>query len=215
MNELYARDIALLKKNRLLIGVDEAGRGALAGPVVCAAVVLDYEAQIDGINDSKLLTAKRREELFELLLANALAHKVVSVSSCYIDNYNILEATLEGMRQAIDGIACGQCLCLIDGNQLPFKHHESHHQCIVQQTVVDGDALHACIAAASILAKITRDRLMIELHHQYPLYGFDRHKGYGTAAHLKAIRQHGPCDQHRKTFGPIREALQVMDIFHP
>ena len=215
MSELHNRDLALLTDHPLLMGVDEAGRGALAGPVVCAAVILNYGEQIEGLNDSKLISAKRRDQLYDKILANALAFRIINISPAYIDAHNILQATMEGMRQAIDGIACGQCLCLIDGNQLPFKHCQSRHPQLVQQTVVDGDALHACIAAASILSKVTRDRLMIELHQQYPIYGFDRHKGYGTAAHLKALRQHGPCEAHRMSFGPIREVLQIMDIFHP
>jgi len=213
MSELYNRDITLLRDNRLIMGVDEAGRGALAGPVVCAAVILNYAEWIDGLNDSKLLNARRRETLYSAIIANSMAHKMIGISADFIDEHNILQATLEGMRQAIDGIDVNLGFCLIDGNQLPFKHHQSCHKKLVQHTVVDGDALHACIAAASILAKVTRDRMMIELHNTYPQYGFDRHKGYGTASHLKAILEHGPCPEHRKSFAPIRDYLLVRDIF--
>lgn len=216
MNELYARDLELVKQGRMPAGVDEAGRGALAGPVVCAAVILDYNLVIDELNDSKQLTPKRREKLFDIITDSAVAYQIVSIDASYIDTYNILAATLEGMRQAMVQISPLPSPFLIDGNQLPFKEFGNSQPLIptlVQQTVVDGDALHACIAAASILAKVHRDRMMMRFHDRFPHYGFDRHKGYGTAAHLKALRQHGPCELHRQSFAPVREIMQVMDIF--
>jgi len=228
MNELYRRDLELLQSYPLLMGVDEAGRGALAGPVVCAAVILDYHEPIPALNDSKQVTAKQRGLLYEAVLAHAQACQIVAIPVKYIDEHNILQATLEGMRQAITAILPQTCLCLVDGNQLPssdgfrFENTSSvgfqssaSHSPIELRAIVSGDASHACIAAASILAKVTRDRLMIELHDSFPQYGFDRHKGYGTAAHLKALRQQGPCAFHRMSYGPVRDILQVMAIFAP
>ncbi|HNT52811.1 MAG TPA: ribonuclease HII [Candidatus Syntrophosphaera sp.] len=202
MNPLYAYDRDLAAGCKCLIGVDEAGRGALAGPVVVAAVRLDYNRPIEGINDSKLLTPAKRERLFELILESALAWHIAEFDAPYIDAHNILQATLQGMRQVIQAIATDADLCLIDGNQTP-----SGLPCTVQ-SLVHGDSLSACIAAASILAKVHRDRLLRALDGAYPLYGFARHKGYGTSQHLQALREHGPCALHRFSYQPVAQALR-------
>ncbi len=199
MNALYENDLAMLPGSGRLIGVDEAGRGALAGPVVIAAVALDYGHPIPGINDSKKLSPRRRERLFEEITASALAYRIVEVDAAWIDAHNILQATLKGMRSAAEAIAAKSDLCLIDGNQMP-----AGLPCPVS-CLVRGDALSACVAAASILAKVHRDRLMAGYDPQYPLYGFAQHKGYGTAAHLLAIYAHGPCPIHRRSFAPLSQ----------
>lgn len=194
---LYQRDLELLAGYRSLAGVDEAGRGALAGPVVIAAVRLDYSVCMEGLNDSKLLSPLKREALYERIIGSALAYSVIEIEQDYIDEYNILAATLKGMGEAISAVAEPGTLYLVDGNQLP---HDLAHEA---RAVVKGDRLHACIAAASILAKVHRDSLMRKWHHQYPLYGFDRHKGYGTQAHLQALIEHGACPLHRLSFRPV------------
>lgn len=199
MKHLYEHDQALLWTPDLLIGVDEAGRGALAGPVVVAAVALDYAAPIEGINDSKKLSPIIRERLFQAITASALAFSITEVDAAWIDEHNILQATLKGMREAVEAIAGKSDLCLIDGNQLP-PGLPCPAKCLPR-----GDSLSACVAAASILAKVHRDRLMAGFEPEYPLYGFARHKGYGTDAHLQALAVYGPCPIHRKTFAPISQ----------
>ncbi len=199
MKQLYEYDQALLWTPDRLIGVDEAGRGALAGPVVVAAVALDYAAPIEGINDSKKLSPISRERLFEAITASALAWFITGVDAAWIDAHDILQATLKGMREAVAAIASPADLCLVDGNQMP-PGLPCPARCLVR-----GDSLSACVAAASILAKVHRDRLMAGFEPEYPLYGFARHKGYGTAAHLQALADHGPCPIHRKTFAPISQ----------
>jgi ribonuclease HII len=184
-----------------IAGVDEAGRGPLAGPVVIAAVVLDPMRPIEGLDDSKRLTAERREALYTRIREDALCHCVVEVAVEDIDRLNILQATLLGMRQAVHGLAEPPALVLVDGNRAPGL------DCTVR-TIVGGDGLEPAISAASILAKVTRDRLMSDLHRHHPQYGFDRHKGYPTAEHLERLAQFGPCPQHRRSFAPVREALQ-------
>ncbi|MCB5228764.1 MAG: ribonuclease HII [Candidatus Cloacimonetes bacterium] len=201
MNQLYLHDLPLLRNHKYLIGVDEAGRGALAGPVVCAAVVLDYRQVIDGLNDSKQLSPARREALFEEITQTAFTYKVVSIPPSYIDAFNILEATLEGMKRAILATWKPNSLCLVDGPHLPPFPTTN---VIDMRAVIDGDALHACIAAASILAKVSRDRMMVEYGRLFPEYGFERHKGYGTPQHRQAIAQLGPCSIHRYSFAPIK-----------
>lgn len=196
MSPLYANDLSYSKQ---LVGVDEAGRGALAGPVVVAAVQLDYQVHIAGLNDSKKLSPARREKLYQQIVSSAKAFKIVEIDSSYIDEHNILQATLEGMSQAICAIAEKDHLCLIDGKQSPPALPCNVH-CVVR-----GDGLHACIAAASILAKVHRDRLMTSLHQDFPLYGFDKHKGYGTARHFQAIQANGPCRLHRSSFYPVSQ----------
>lgn len=174
-------------------GVDEAGRGPLCGSVVAAAVILPPDFVLEGLNDSKKLTAKKREALFDLICENALAYCIAEASVEEIDRLNILEADLLAMRRAIDGLQIKADYALIDGNiardfQIPAR------------AVVHGDAISPSIAAASILAKVTRDRQCIELDRQYPQYGIAKHKGYGTKAHMDALRQFGPSPIHRKQF---------------
>ena len=178
---------------RLICGVDEAGRGPLAGPVCAAAVILPEHLQIPGLNDSKKLTDKKRRELFPVIQEQAIAYGIGLASESEIDEINILQATFLAMRRALDQLTVRPEIALIDGNRetdfgLPVK------------TVVKGDSLSANIAAASILAKVTRDNLMMELAQKYPEYGFEIHKGYGTKAHYEALRTYGPCPIHRKTF---------------
>lgn len=176
-----------------ICGVDEAGRGPLAGPVCAAAVILPEHLQIPGLTDSKKLTDKKRRELFPIIQEQAIAYGIGLASESEIDEINILQATFLAMGRALEQLSIRPALALIDGNRetdfgLPVK------------TVVKGDSLSANIAAASILAKVTRDNLMLELAQQYPEYGFDIHKGYGTKAHYEALRTYGPCPIHRRSF---------------
>lgn len=177
----------------LICGVDEAGRGPLAGPVCAAAVILPTHLQIPGLNDSKKLTDKKRRELFPIIQEQAVAWGIGLASETEIDEINILQATFLAMRRALEQLNARPEIALIDGNRetdfgLPVK------------TVVKGDSLSANIAAASVLAKVTRDNIMTEMANQYPEYGFEIHKGYGTKAHYEALRTYGPCPIHRKTF---------------
>lgn len=187
---------------RLIAGVDEAGRGPLAGPVAVAAVILDKRRRIRGLNDSKQLSERKREALFPLIQERALAWRVEFVEPDEIDRLNILQATLEGMRRAVTALQPFPDLVRIDGNRAPKGLN------CMAETLVGGDALEPAIMAASILAKVARDRLMVQLHAAYPQYGFDVHKGYPTPAHLSALAQHGPCTHHRRSFAPVREALR-------
>ena len=175
----------------LVAGVDEAGRGPLAGPVVAAAVILDDRQPIHGLADSKKLSAKRREALFDEIRAKALCCSIAQASVEEIDRLNILQATLLAMRRAVLGLRLPPKLVLVDGNRLPVLEIRS-------EAIVKGDEKVPCISAASILAKVTRDRWCKQYHVEFPQYGFDQHKGYGTAEHLAALRQHGACPQHRK-----------------
>lgn len=183
-------------------GVDEAGRGPLAGPVAVAAVILDPAHPIDGLDDSKRLTARRRESLFEIILERALAHHIVLVPCAEIDRINILQATMQGMRRALEGLVPAADHALIDGNRLPERLP------CPARAVIGGDHLHAAISAASILAKVTRDRYMVQLEAHHPGYGFARHKGYGVAAHVEALQRLGPCPEHRRSFAPVRRCLE-------
>ena len=184
-------------------GVDEAGRGPLAGPVVVAAVVFaPGRTPINGLADSKQLHAERREELYGRIVERALAFHVVSVEVEDIDRINIFHATMLGMKLAVEGVRHACEAARIDGNALPKG------LCCHAETLVGGDATDRAIMAASILAKVTRDRFMIRLHQDWPQYGFDEHKGYSTPQHLAALRMHGPCPQHRRSFARVREALQ-------
>ncbi|MEN1940308.1 ribonuclease HII [Luteimonas sp. MJ246] len=193
----------------LVAGVDEAGRGPLAGPVVVAAVVFDPDRpRINGLDDSKALGPGRRDELFERIVERALAWQVVSIEAAEIDRINIYQATLLGMRRAVEAVAHVAGSARIDGNAIP-----PGLPCAAEAWV-GGDARDRSIMAASILAKVTRDRGMLALHAQYPDYGFDGHKGYGTPAHLAALRTHGPCPQHRRSFAPVRAATAT-DLFQP
>jgi ribonuclease HII len=184
----------------LIAGVDEAGRGPLAGPVVAAAVILDEMRPIAGLNDSKKLTALRRERLYDEIRAKALCCSVAQASVEEIDRLNILQATLLAMRRAVEGLRLKPAKVLVDGNRLPVLG-------MLAEAIVGGDALVPAISAASILAKVTRDRWCAELDQQYPQYGFASHKGYGTAVHLAALRAHGACPEHRKTFAPVTQVL--------
>jgi ribonuclease HII len=185
----------------LTAGVDEAGRGPLAGPVVAAAVILDDLNPIRGLNDSKKLTVKRREALFDEIRARALCCAIAQATVQEIDQLNILQATLLAMRRAVQGLRLPPKLVLVDGNRLPLLPMQS-------EAIVKGDALVPAISAASILAKVHRDRLCEAMHQQYPLYGFDQHKGYGTVQHLAALQAHGPADCHRMTFAPVARSVR-------
>ena len=177
-----------------ICGVDEAGRGPLAGPVYAAAVILSPERPIDGLNDSKKLSEKKREALFDEIVEKAEAYAIASASVAEIEQYNILGATYLAMTRAVEGLAVRPQLALIDGNRIPPSFG------VAAKPIVKGDALSQSIAAASILAKVSRDRVLVELDALYPQYGFAGHKGYGTAAHTAAIREYGPCPEHRPTF---------------
>ena len=192
-----------LDRPGLLAGVDEAGRGPLAGPVVAAAVILDELAPIKGLRDSKVLTPRARERLFDEIRARALCSSIAQASVEEIDTLNILQATLLAMQRAVDGLRLRPHKVLVDGNRLPVLT-------MAAQAIVKGDAKVRAISAASILAKVYRDRLCQELHAQHPEYGFGGHKGYPTAAHLAALRTHGPCAQHRRSFAPVRALLVVV-----
>lgn len=178
---------------KYIAGVDEAGRGPLAGPVVSAAVIFPSEVKIDGVNDSKQLSEKERERLFDLIKENALSIGVGIVDHIIIDEVNILNATFRSMHEAIGKLTNQPDHLLIDGPRFTGAN-------IPFTTIIDGDAKCFSIAAASIIAKVTRDRLMLEYDKQYPQYGFAKHKGYGTKDHLEAIRKHGPCEIHRMSF---------------
>ncbi|KQW36678.1 ribonuclease HII [Rhizobacter sp. Root404] len=187
----------------LMAGVDEAGRGPLAGPVVAAAVILDELKPIRGLNDSKLLSAPTRERLYMEIHAKALCFCIAQASVEEIDELNILQATMLAMRRAVEGLRLRPNKVLVDGNRLPTLR-------ISAEAIIGGDAKVKAISAASILAKVHRDRLCQELHLQHPQYGFGEHKGYATPAHLAALKEHGACPQHRRSFAPVREAVRVV-----
>jgi ribonuclease HII len=194
--ELYTYDRACEKEVRgCIVGTDEAGRGPLAGPVVAAAVILDLAIPIEGVNDSKKLSPGKREALYEVITTRAKAWAVGDASPEEIDRYNILQASLLAMKRAIDVLGCAWSLVLVDGNQPIHGISPS-----AQRTVVGGDAKSASIAAASIIAKVTRDRLMVQYHDQYPAYGFDAHKGYPTAVHRSKVIEYGLTPIHRRSF---------------
>jgi ribonuclease HII len=182
----------------LMAGVDEAGRGPLAGPVVAAAVILDDRNPIQGLADSKKLTALRREKLFDEIRAKALCCSIAQASVEEIDRLNILQATMLAMRRAVEGLRLKPAKVLVDGNRIPVLD-------MLAEAIVRGDSLIPAISAASILAKVHRDRWCAELDLQYPQYGFAGHKGYGTLEHMAALREHGACPQHRMTFRPVSD----------
>lgn len=195
-------DLAVARGAQRIAGVDEAGRGPLAGPVVVAAVVLGPgRTPVNGLDDSKQLSADRREALYARIVERALAWSVVYVEVDEIDRINIFQATMAGMRRAVEAVAHAAELARIDGNALPRGLP------CPAEALIGGDARDRAIMAASILAKVSRDRHMRELHAQWPQYGFDEHKGYGTPAHRAALAAHGPCPQHRRSFAPVRAAL--------
>ncbi|APW39170.1 ribonuclease HII [Rhodoferax koreense] len=186
----------------LMAGVDEAGRGPLAGPVMAAAVILDDLRPIRGLADSKKLTAARRDALYDEIRAKALCCSVAHATVEEIDTLNILQATMLAMRRAVEGLRLTPARVLVDGNRLPTLK-------VMAEAIVRGDDLVPAISAASILAKVTRDRWCAEIDAQYPHYGFATHKGYGTSAHLDALRAHGACPLHRRSFSPVSEALAL------
>ena len=188
-------------KTGLIAGVDEAGRGPLAGPVVAAAVILDERKLIPGLADSKILSPMRREQLYEQIYADALCCSIASASVEEIDRLNILQATMLAMRRAVLGLRLTPVKVLVDGKRIPVMQ-------VLAEAIVKGDALVPSISAASILAKVYRDRWCAQVHLQFPQYGFDAHKGYGTQAHMAALREHGACPQHRRSFAPVAEVLK-------
>ena len=194
--------LALAFDTRVVCGVDEAGRGPLAGPVGAAAVILDPARAIDGLRDSKKLSQARREALAVAIRDGSLGWAIGQASVDEIDQLNILQASLLAMRRAVEALPVVPTLARVDGNQAPRL------ACGVE-LIVGGDATEACISAASILAKVERDRMMRALHSLHPEYGFDRHKGYGTALHLESLKRHGPCSEHRRSFAPVREVLST------
>ncbi len=185
---------------QLIAGVDEAGRGPLVGAVVASAVILDENNPVEGLNDSKKLSATKREKLAEEIRLKAKAWAIASVEAEEIDQINILQASLLAMKKAVEGLEIGPQIALVDGNKCPDL------SCRVE-AIVKGDAKVAAISAASILAKVERDRQMLELHQQYPQYEFDRHKGYPTKVHMALLEEHGACPEHRKSFGPVKRVL--------
>ena len=189
-----------------LCGVDEAGRGPLAGPVVAAAVMLDPARPIDGLRDSKKLSAAARDRLADAIRERAAAWCVAEASVAEIDQLNILQATMLAMQRAVDGLGRKPDDVWVDGNRCPKWAWRS-------QAVVKGDDKVAAIAAASILAKTARDAFMCRLHEEFPAYGFSKHMGYGTAAHLAALRAHGACPQHRRSFAPIKLLFDQATLF--
>lgn len=184
------------KAQSIIVGLDEAGRGPLAGPVVAGAVILNPERPIPGLADSKKLSPAKREALFELIHERALSVGVGFCTAQEIDAINILQASLLAMRRAYDGLTLQPCMALVDGNKLPLLP-------CAAKAIVRGDQTQPCISAASIIAKVTRDRYMLKLHERYPDYGFNQHQGYPTVRHLAALEQFGIMPEHRMTFGPV------------
>jgi ribonuclease HII len=186
----------------LMAGVDEVGRGPLAGPVVAAAVILNKECYIEGIKDSKQLTASKRRYLDLEIRDKALAVAIGLAEVEEIDRLNILQAALLAMHRAVEALMLQPTLVLVDGNRCPKWSYESH-------AIIGGDQKVSAISAASIVAKVHRDQIMIDYHQQFPQYGFNQHMGYGTLLHRQALKQHGPCAIHRRSFSPVREALEL------
>ena len=183
----------------LTAGTDEAGRGPLAGSVVAAAVILDPEQPIEGLNDSKKLSEKKRELLFDQIQAKALSWCIAEASVEEIDRLNILHASMLAMKRSVEGLNIEPELVLVDGNRCPDLSMDA-------RAIVGGDAVEACISAASILAKVHRDRQMLAYHEEYPQYGFDRHKGYPTKLHMEKLKEYGPTQIHRRSYTPVQQA---------
>lgn len=201
--DLYAYERTLIQEMgpfKWVAGADESGAGSLIGPLVAAAVILPDEDMIDGLNDSKKLTPAKREALYEQIQSRAIAVSVVQFSAAEVDTLNIYQASLQALAQAVNTLSVAPQLALVDARTLP-------HLKIPQRAIIKGDALCASIAAASIVAKVHRDRIMLELHERYPLYGLGQHKGYGTQKHLAALLEHGPCPEHRKSYAPVKALL--------
>lgn len=188
---------------RIVVGVDEAGRGALAGPVVAGSVMLGNTV-IDGIDDSKRLSAAAREKLNEVIIEECIAYKTALATVAEIEQLNVLEATMIAMQRSVAGIVIVPDLVLVDGNRKPDFPYPS-------ETIVKGDSTVPEIMAASILAKVCRDQIMLELDKEFPVYGFVNHKGYPTAEHIVALKRHGPCPHHRRKFGPVAKLLAERD----
>lgn len=197
--------MGLLQLDGLVCGIDEAGRGPLAGPVVAAAVILDPARPVAGLDDSKKLTARKREALAILIREQALAWSVAEASAAEIDRINILQATFLAMQRAVAGLSCPPLRAVVDGNRCPQLG-------IPVEAIVKGDGKIAAIAAASILAKTVRDAGMCALDAEYPQYGFARHMGYPTAVHFAALKAHGPCPQHRRSFAPVAQACAQLSL---
>jgi ribonuclease HII len=195
-----AEEQQLVDAGAVYCGVDEAGAGPLCGDVVAAAVILDPAKPIPELNDSKKLSEKKRERLFDEIREKAIDYCIARATVEEIDTLNILNARMLAMSRAVEGLQEHCDHALIDGNKLPTLEVEA-------TSIIKGDALVACISAASVLAKVQRDREMIKLDEQYPQYGFAKHKGYGTKAHLEALQQHGPCDIHRRSYAPVKKLL--------
>ena len=205
--DLYKFENDLLKRGyKYICGCDEAGRGPLAGPVYAAACILDPSYTIEGLNDSKQLTEKKRDKLFDEIKAHALAYSIISIDNNTIDKINILEASRKGMEDAIKELSIKPDYILTD-------YMDLYHTKIDYLKLAHGDALSASIAAASILAKVSRDRYMVDISKKYPEYGFDVHKGYGTKAHLDALKKYGASPLHRKSFKPVKEVLEEQLTF--
>lgn len=190
------------KKIPVVAGVDEAGRGPLAGPVSVAAVILDPGNPIQGLDDSKKLTARRRELLFDIIRKQSLAWEITHIEMAVIDRINILQATLLGMQNAVAGLKLKPDLVLVDGNRCPDFGIQAN-------AIIGGDTTEAAISAASILAKVSRDRYMLKQHQLWPQYGFNKNKGYPTAIHRAALEKYGPCPLHRHSFAPVQRALEA------
>jgi ribonuclease HII len=207
MNALFINDLEIKKTYPIIAGIDEAGRGPLFGPVVVAGIILRDGYEHPLIDDSKKIQEKVREQLYEEIINNAVAYHIEVISSKIIDAMNILYATLFGMKICAEKLTITPDLCLIDGNQLP------RNMPYLSQTVVRGDGTHACIAAASIIAKVTRDRIMREMDVKYPGYGFSHNKGYATKDHFEAIEKLGVLPEHRQSFSPISQLTFHFDNF--
>ncbi len=193
MDWLFYENKYISQGKNLICGVDEAGRGPLAGPVCAAAVIMPEGLIIEGVNDSKKLTLKKREKLFDIIKNEAVCYSVAFASASEIDEINILNATHLAMNRAVEGLEKAPEVVLVDGNSLPKWYYNS-------EAIVKGDAVCHSIACASILAKVSRDRLMLLEAEKYPQYSFEKHKGYGTKVHVQALKEYGPCPIHRKTF---------------
>lgn len=201
MNDLLEYEKELYKKGlNFIAGIDEVGRGPLCGPVVACACILPINYQLDGLNDSKKISEKKREELYEILIKDALSYGIGIISPKRIDEINILEATKEAMKEAVNNLDIKPEYLLIDAVKLDID--------INSTSIIKGDAKSASIAAASIIAKVTRDRMMIELSEMYPEYSFEKHKGYGTKAHIEAVKKFGVKDFYRFTFAPISDLIK-------
>ena len=200
---IYNEEWGLKKKYPIIAGIDEAGRGPLAGPVLVSAVILPLNLRIHGLNDSKKLSAKTRDYLYNEIIEKALEYQIVSIEPAEIDKINILQATLKGMAICAENLKLRPDLCLIDGNKVPekIKHYSKY--------VIKGDARFASISAASILAKVTRDRIMIEMDKIYPEFGFKKHKGYPTKIHIEALEKYGVTPIHRKLFKYVKENKKI------